>query len=218
MPCPWCKHFDLDQGPAAVASVEGEGMALFGVSGLVGAGLPTISVTIRSVFEIVGREEEVGSLYAFIVDAGGRRLRSCSRAKRASGSRPSGSLASSMRAREAYAFSPRGRPRPSAASLTSGWAICSQTSSTPSCLRLQRRSGARSRSRCSERTRQLNPLVTAPSRRRCTTCCRFERTGAGSDRCRPCAAIGARAGAQPGVRPAAARSDARARGLGTATR
>ncbi len=46
-------------------------MALFGVSGLVGAGLPTISVTIRSVFEIVGREEEVGSLYAFIVDAGG---------------------------------------------------------------------------------------------------------------------------------------------------
>jgi DNA-binding CsgD family transcriptional regulator len=34
--------------------------------------LLTTSVTIRSVFEIVGREEELGSLYAFIGEAGGR--------------------------------------------------------------------------------------------------------------------------------------------------
>jgi DNA-binding CsgD family transcriptional regulator len=34
--------------------------------------LLTTSVTIRSVFEIVGREEELGSLHAFIGDAGGR--------------------------------------------------------------------------------------------------------------------------------------------------
>ena len=33
--------------------------------------MPTISVTIRSVFEIVGREEELGSLYSFIGEAGG---------------------------------------------------------------------------------------------------------------------------------------------------
>jgi DNA-binding CsgD family transcriptional regulator/DNA-binding transcriptional ArsR family regulator len=33
--------------------------------------LLTISVTIRSVFEIVGREEELGSLYSFIGEAGG---------------------------------------------------------------------------------------------------------------------------------------------------
>ena len=32
----------------------------------------TTSVTIRSVFEIVGREEELGSLYAFLGGAGGR--------------------------------------------------------------------------------------------------------------------------------------------------
>ena len=31
----------------------------------------TTSVTIRSVFKIVGREEELGSLYAFIGEAGG---------------------------------------------------------------------------------------------------------------------------------------------------
>src|SRR4051794_6079427 len=33
--------------------------------------LLTISVTIRSVFEIVGRERELGSLYSFIGEAGG---------------------------------------------------------------------------------------------------------------------------------------------------
>jgi len=33
--------------------------------------LLTTSVTIRSVFEIVGREEELGSLYAFVGEAGG---------------------------------------------------------------------------------------------------------------------------------------------------
>ena len=57
-----------------------------------------------------------------------------------------------MRARAGCASSRRDRPRPSAASLTSGSAICSRTSSTTSCPRCRRRGGARSRSRsCSRR-------------------------------------------------------------------
>ena len=78
----------------------------------------TASVTIRSVFEIVGREEELGSLYAFIGEAGGG-LAALVLEGEAGIGKSTLWLAGLEHARtRGYAFSRRDRPRPSAASLT----------------------------------------------------------------------------------------------------
>ena len=72
-------------------------------------------------------------------DAEGSRRRSCSRVRRGSASRRSGSPESSRRARAACASSRRGRPRPSVGSRTRRWATCSRASSTRCCPRSRRR-------------------------------------------------------------------------------
>jgi hypothetical protein len=69
-------------------------------------------------FEIVGREEELASLHAFIDEARGGPAALVLEGEAGIGSRRSGLPASSMRARGDCSSSRRDRPRPSAASLT----------------------------------------------------------------------------------------------------
>jgi predicted ATP-dependent serine protease len=96
--------------------------------------LLTTSVTIRSVFEIVGREEELGSLYAFIGEAGGR-LAALVLEGEAGIGKSTLWLAGLEHARTRGLRVLSSRPSEAERSLASGWAICSRTSSTTSCLR-----------------------------------------------------------------------------------
>ena len=128
--------------------------------------------------DVLGREQELGSVYAFLDrpveapaalvlegEAGiGKSTLWLAGVERA-------------RARAAFACSRRDRPRPSAVSLTWGWATCSRTSSRTSCLRSRRRGGVRSRSRSSARRPPTILSITARLAWRYATCCSCSASG-----------------------------------------
>ena len=125
--------------------------------------------------EIVGREEELASLHAFIAEAEGGPAALVLEGEAGIG-KSTLWLAGVEHARARdCASSPRDRPRPSAVSLTSGSAICSRTSSTRCCRRCRRRGGARSRSRCCSRRRRAIRSIPARSASRCATRCSCSR-------------------------------------------
>ena len=94
-------------------------------------------------------------------------VRSCSRARRASGRRRCGSPPSRLRARGRSTCSPRGRPRRSTSSAMRGSATSWRTSCPPLSRRCRRLGGARSRPRCCSRVPTTPPPTPGqwPSRR-----------------------------------------------------
>ena len=109
-------------------------------------------------FEIIGREEELASLRAFIGDAQGEAAALVLEGDAGIG-KSTLWLAGVEHARAQGLRVLSARPAEAeVASLTRGWAICSRTSSTTCCPPWRRRGGARSRSRCSWRRASGDPV------------------------------------------------------------
>ena len=121
----------------------------------------------------MGREEELGSLYAFIGDAGGP-LAALVLEGEAGIGKSTLWLAGVEHARTRGLRVLSSRPAEAERSLAHvGLGDLFEDVLDDVLPALTRRGGAHSRLRCSERRRRLIPLMTAPSPSRCAACCRF---------------------------------------------